>query len=226
MSRPGPTISAAIPVTTSRRTRTAITALSAAGGTAAALVGAVSLTRIAAEHLGFPPLLTWTLTAAVDIGAVAGAVMWSTSSPKTSIRRTGVRLNVSCSLISAFGVGLDHAVHASSSQAWKVTAFVIGAFLPLLSTWLVHALAKVVAVNGEGEVDTPRQHRSELIETPVEIEPEFQEPTPVVRRVTAPPTAIPADVQVDAETVAEIDEIEIHRVMRDTKPRVSREVAT
>ena len=55
-----------------------------------------------------------------------------------------------------------------------------------------------------------------------ESEPEFEEPAPVVRRVTVP-ASVPADVQVDAETIQEIDEIEIHRVMRETKPRVSTE---
>jgi len=55
-------------------------------------------------------------------------------------------------------------------------------------------------------------------------EPEFTEPAPRIPALSAPkPVAI--ETEVDAETVKEIDEIEIHRVMRDTKPRVSRDVA-
>jgi hypothetical protein len=128
--------------------RVIIAILSALSGIAAGLVGMVSLTRIAGDLLGFPnePLvLAWTLTAAVDIGAIAGAVMWSTSEAGTRIRRTGVQVNLACSSISAIGVGLDHSVHAStSSVVWPYIAFVIGAFMPLLSTWLVHGLAKMV----------------------------------------------------------------------------------
>lgn len=128
--------------------RLIIAILSALSGIAAGLVGMVSLTRIAGDLLGFPSepfVLAWTLTAAVDIGAIAGAVMWSVSEPGTRIRRTGVQVNLACSSISAIGVGLDHSVHASQTNVvWPYIAFGIGAFMPLLSTWLVHGLAKMV----------------------------------------------------------------------------------
>jgi hypothetical protein len=123
--------------------RMVVGALSGLGGAAAASVGAVSLTRIAGDYLGFPAHLEWTLTAAVDIGAAAGAVMWSTSPHRSPNRATGVRLNIACSVISAVGVGLDHATHAEPIRGWQIAAFLIGAFLPLLSTWLVHALARL-----------------------------------------------------------------------------------
>lgn len=54
---------------------------------------------------------------------------------------------------------------------------------------------------------------------------EFVEPEPRILIVPAPQLNAFEERQVDPETVKEIDEIEIHRVMRDTKPRVSYEVA-
>lgn len=123
--------------------RAAIIGLSVASAVVAEIIGALSLMRIANEHLGFPDYLEWTLTASVAVGAVAGAIMWSTGAEGSPIRRTGVRLNVSCSLICAVGVGLDHAVNATPERGWQIVAFLIGAFLPLLSTWLVHAIAKM-----------------------------------------------------------------------------------
>lgn len=205
------------------KARRAIVALSVASAAVAETVGAVSLTRIARVHLGFPPGLAWTLTASVAVGAVAGAIMWSAWGHGSQQRRTGVRLNVSCSTLCAGGVGLDHAVNATEHLAWQAIAFLVGAFLPLLSTWLVHALAKVGATGIPAKTEPPTK-----IATAVADEPEFIEPAPIARRVAqrgleAIPNA-PA-VEVDAETVREIDEIEIHRVMRDTKPRVNREVA-
>jgi hypothetical protein len=117
-----------------------ISGLSAA---AAGLVAAVSLTRIAGEKLGFPDGLHWTLTAAVDIGAIGGAILWSISAVGSPNRRTGRWLNIACSAVSAAGVGMDHYANAAPEPPWGTVAFAIGAFLPLLSTWLVHGLAKL-----------------------------------------------------------------------------------
>lgn len=127
-----------------------ISGLSAA---AAGLVAAVSLTRIAGDKLGFPDHLEWTLTAAVDIGAIGGAILWSISPVKSPNRRTGMWLNIACSTMSATGVGLDHAANAHPDAPWGTVAFIVGAFLPLLSTWLIHGLAKLA--DGQRPVAPP-----------------------------------------------------------------------
>jgi len=106
----------------------------------AAIISAVSLTRIAGGLIGFPEYLEWTFTGAVDIGAAAGAVLWVTSTGDN--RHRGQWLNIACSTVSAVGVGLDHASHAEAG--WEPVAFAIGAFLPALSTWLIHVLAHLV----------------------------------------------------------------------------------
>lgn len=153
----------------------------------AELIGAVSLTRIAGQHLGFPHYLEWTLTASVAVGAVAGAIMWSIGPEKSQTRSTGVRLNVACSLLCAVGVGLDHAANATARVAWQIIAFAIGAFLPLLSTWLVHALAKLggtgtsAAENtGEPTPAAPPTTVSELVQQvakpPIADDPATPEP--------------------------------------------------
>ncbi len=113
-----------------------------AGGAAlvSGALGALSLTRIAGSNLGFPPGFAWSLTGSVDIGAAAGAILWVASSGVN--RSRGRALNIACSTISAIGVGLDHATNALGW--WVVPAGLVGAFLPALSTWLVHVLAHLV----------------------------------------------------------------------------------
>jgi hypothetical protein len=183
------------------KARRAVVALSVASAAVAETVGAVSLTRIAGDHLGFPAGLAWTFTASVAVGAVAGAIMWSVGAAKSGVRSTGVQLNVACSVLCAAGVGLDHAVNATSHRAWQVAAFLVGAFLPLLSTWLVHALAKI----GVPETQ-PLVKPDEKAESVVVDEPEFVEPAPITPRVVQ--RSLDTVPEVDAETVAEIDEIE------------------
>lgn len=110
---------------------------------AAAIVSAVSLTRIAGDHLGFPDGLEWTFTAAADIGSIAGAIGWVRSEAGSRARHSSVTTNIACSAVSALFVGLDHA--ANASPGWTVVAFIVGAFLPLLSTGLVHDLVQNTA---------------------------------------------------------------------------------
>jgi hypothetical protein len=113
-----------------------------ASAAVAAVISAVSLTRIAGDSLGFPDYLEWTLTGAVDIGAATGAVLWVTARDRDRLR--GKWLNIACSSVSAIGVGLDHASNAAPGWAWAWVAFGMGAFLPALSTWLIHVLAHLV----------------------------------------------------------------------------------
>ena len=137
-----------------------VTILAACSAAVGGLVGAVSLTRIASDYLGFPTHvlvggsvwdLAWTLTGAVDVGATAGAVLWVTSLFGSRNRARGRWLNICCSTVSALGVGLDHATNASpvAGLTWPVIAFGIGAFLPALSTWLIHVLAHLVTEQAE-----------------------------------------------------------------------------
>lgn len=132
--------------------RIVVTVLGAVSALIAGLVGAVSLTRIAGDYLGFPSDLEWTLTGAVDVAAVAGGIMWTGF--RGRVRRVGIPMNVVCTLVSGIGVGLDHATNAGRILAdgrsgnvtvdvgwWPVAAFLVGMFVPLLFTWLVHALA-------------------------------------------------------------------------------------
>jgi hypothetical protein len=125
--------------------RTAITVLLVLSAVPAEWLGAISLTRIANDHLGFPDYLEWTFPVAVSVGAIAGAIMWTTSRDDPDLRNTGVRLNLTCSLLLAVGVGLDHGVNATEDVLLEAVAFLVGAFFPLLSTWLVHLLANVPA---------------------------------------------------------------------------------
>lgn len=123
--------------------------LSALSGIAAALVSMWSLTDLAQTKLGFPPGLYWALTASADVGAAAGAVMWTVSPPRTPARRTGVALNVCCLTVSALGVAADHSFHAYEQagpggwQGWVILAFAVGMFLPMLASWQVHGVAKM-----------------------------------------------------------------------------------
>lgn len=186
------------------KTRTAVGILSGLAGTAAAAVGAVSLTRIAGQYLGFPHGLEWTLTAATDIGAIAGAVLWSTAAPDSSFRRTGVRMNVACSSVSAIAVGLDHAANADGEMGWRIAAFLIGAFLPLLSTWLVHGLARLTHGETKGRTRTDRPVKATakpVVATKVVAPPPVPAPSVPPALSTAPPPAAPRGPRRDSPAV-------------------------
>jgi len=128
-----------------------VVVLAVASAAVAATISAVSLTRIAGDSLGFPDFLEWTLTGAVDIGAATGAVLWVTARDRDRLR--GRWLNISCSSVAAIGVGLDHASNAAPGWAWAWVAFAMGAFLPALSTCLIHVLAHLVTDNAAPAVD-------------------------------------------------------------------------
>jgi hypothetical protein len=112
----------------------------------AALVGAVSLTRIAGAYLGFPPGLEWTLTGAVDIAGIAGGIMWTAFDGQ--VRKIGRPMNIVCTLVSGVGVGLDHATHANVSEGpvWPWVAFGAGLFIPALAAWILHSLSVIADV--------------------------------------------------------------------------------
>lgn len=120
----------------------------------AGLVGAVSLTRIAGDFLGFPPGLEWTLTGAVDVAGIAGGVMWTAFGGR--VRSIGIPMSIVCTTVSGIGVGLDHATHAARAlrdtgpvlpgspvAVWWWVAFAAGLFIPALFAWLLHALAVI-----------------------------------------------------------------------------------
>lgn len=121
--------------------RVSVGTLAAGSAAIAGLVGAVSLTRVAGTHLGFPPGLEWTLTGAVDVAGVAGGVMWTAF--KGRVRRIGQPMNIVCTAVSGLGVGLDHAANARPTGPWPWIAFAVGLFIPLLFTWITHALAVI-----------------------------------------------------------------------------------
>lgn len=117
------------------------------GGCAASLaflVGAVSLTRIAGDYLGFPRELKWTLTGAVDVAGIAGGIMWTAFAG--DVRRIGRPMNIVCTVISGVGVGLDHATHAFPDPVWQWVAFGTGLFIPALAAWILHSLAVIADV--------------------------------------------------------------------------------
>lgn len=169
-----------------------VAALSVLSGGAAALVSMVSLTRIAQDQLGFPQGLPWTFTAAADIGAAAGAVMWTVSPPETSTRRTGVALNIFCLTVSAVCVGLDHAHNAAPSWAgWAVAAFAVGVFIPLLGSWMVHGVAKMAWPEPPMSAPAVSSGPVKVADVPAEQPPTEQAsaeqaPVPVVLTKTAP----------------------------------------
>lgn len=132
-----------------------VSVLVAASAVVSFIVSAVSLTRIAEEMLGFPEGLPWSLTGAVDIGAAAGAVLWVTSPARHPNRARGMWINVCCSSVSGIGVGLDHLGHASPTLGYQIAGFIVGAFLPALSTWLVHILAHLVTEAAESVKAAP-----------------------------------------------------------------------
>jgi hypothetical protein len=128
------------------------------GGVAALLagtVGAVSLTRIAGDYLGFPPGLEWTLTGAVDIAGIAGGIMWTAFDGR--VRKIGRPMNIVCTLVSGLGVGLDHATHAVGGDVWPWVAFGAGLFIPALVAWILHSLAVIADVVGAPDEAGDRQ---------------------------------------------------------------------
>lgn len=141
-----------------RGPRLSLGAVAILGGVAAGfafLVGAVSLTRIAGDYLGFPPDLEWTFTGAVDVAGIAGGIMWAAFSG--DIRGIGRAMNIVCTTVSGIGVGLDHLTHAGralrvegadpalpgSADVWPIAAFAAGLFVPALATWILHALSLI-----------------------------------------------------------------------------------
>lgn len=155
-------------------------------------------------------------------------------------------------LLSWAANALDHLLRAPAQPYWSVWAqrgwiagvVIFAGLAPVAVAGLLHFMARYVehqqrTTVGSGEEKRP-ETVVETVETAVESEPEFVEPPgeliarPLFAELTLPTMVTepavaetaPAAVEVDAETIQEIDEIEIHRVMRDTKPRVSREVAT
>lgn len=128
------------------------------GGVAAILamlVGAVSLTRIAGDYLGFPPGLGWTLTGAVDIAGAAGGIMWTAFSGR--VRNIGRPMNIVCTLVSGVVVGLDHATHAQGGEVWQWVAFSAGLFIPALAAWILHSLAVITDMAAEPKAVGDRQ---------------------------------------------------------------------
>jgi hypothetical protein len=119
------------------------------------LVGAISLTRIAGDYLGFPPGFEWTFTGAVDVAGIAGGIMWTAFSGP--VRNIGRPMNIVCTAVSGVFVGLDHATHAGralrenngnaalagTDAAWPFVAFTAGLFVPALATWILHALSTI-----------------------------------------------------------------------------------
>lgn len=132
--------------------RWTVAVLGGASAGIAGLVGAVSLTRIAESHLGFPDGLYWTLTGAVDVAGIAGGVMWTAF--RGRVRAIGRPMNLVCTGVSGVGVGLDHAAHARPEGPWPLVAFAVGVFIPLLFTWLIHALA-VIGDQGRRDEKAP-----------------------------------------------------------------------
>jgi hypothetical protein len=147
------------------------------GGLAALVafsVGAVSLTRIAGGFLGFPPGLEWTLTGAVDVAGIAGGVMWTAFTG--SVRTNGRLMNISCSVVSGIGVGLDHATH--SAPGWEIPAGIIGFLFPLLFSWILHAFSMMLDERPHaGEVTTVRQVREAREVTRAEADREAVSPS-------------------------------------------------
>lgn len=125
--------------------RVAVGSLGGVAATFAGLVGAVSLTRIAGDYLGFPPGLEWTFTGAVDVASIAGGIMWTAFDGP--VRRIGRPMNIVCTVVSGVGVGLDHATHSGRAlhdaveDPWPWIAFAAGLFVPALATWILHALS-------------------------------------------------------------------------------------
>lgn len=124
--------------------RVVVGVLGGCAATLASVVGAVSLTRIAGDYLGFPSDLKWTLTGAVDVAGIAGGIMWTAFSG--DVRRIGRPMNIVCTVISGVGVGLDHATHAFPGPVWPWVAFGTGLFIPALAAWILHSLAVIADV--------------------------------------------------------------------------------
>lgn len=106
---------------------------------------------------------------------------------------------------------------------WITGVVIFAGLAPVAVAGLLHFMAKFVDYERRPAVGSVSESQAETVDTTPEIEPEFVEPALRIPALTVP--TVEAVPEVDAETVREIDEIEIHRVMRETKPRVSREVA-
>jgi hypothetical protein len=149
-----------------RRGRVVVGVLGGIAATFAMLVGAVSLTRIAGDYLGFPPGLEWTFTGAVDVAGIAGGIMWTAFAGP--VRKIGRPMNIVCTIVSGVGVGLDHATHSGralrdpsgnvalpgTADSWPWIAFATGLFVPALATWILHALSIIADTSASaGDAD-------------------------------------------------------------------------
>jgi hypothetical protein len=150
--------------------RVAVGVLGGGAAALAGLVGAISLTRIAGDYLGFPPGFEWTFTGAVDVAGIAGGIMWTAFTG--AVRKIGRPMNIVCTIVSGIGVGLDHATHAGkalrevsgnpalpgSVEVWPWIAFGAGLFVPLLVTWILHALSIIADAADHQAGSTTTRH--------------------------------------------------------------------
>lgn len=199
-------------------TRAAVGLLGGLAATLAFVVGAVSLTRIAGDYLGFPPYLEWTFTGAVDVAGIAGGVMWTAFTGP--VRAIGKPMNIVCTVVSGVGVGLDHATHAGralrdgatsialpgTEYVWPIAAFIAGVFMPALATWILHALSVIAdnrqhAQSGTAAARTGRQEdrqetRVVIASSPAGDRQRPATPAPVATARTASTTASTASTAI------------------------------
>lgn len=193
-----------------------------------------------ARILGYPDLFVSSVPLICDIVAALAMVVHGRVRDDRPMRRLAAWFVLVPMLLSWAANALDHLGRApvvpqwdaEAQWAWIAGVVLFAGLAPVAVAGLLHFMARYVEHQQRtvaGSVEELSQGTvGETVRTTSEIEPEFVEPAPLVRAVAVPSAAVETVPEVDPETVAEIaeiDEIEIHRVMRDTKPRVNREVA-
>ena len=198
-----------------------------------------------AEILGYQPAFVASVPLICDIVAALAMVVHGRVRDDRSMRRLAAWFVLVPMLLSWAANALDHLRRTPaqpywsdwSQWAWIGGVVVFAGLAPVAVAGLLHFMARYVEFEKRVAETAPTpdvRTQPELSQNSVDDamvaipaipgEPEFIEPAPRIPVLFAPkPVAI--ETEVDAETVKEIDEIEIHRVMRDTKPRVSRDVA-
>lgn len=188
--------------------------------------------------LGFPPEFLFTAPLICDIVAGLATLVHGWARDDDEMRTWATTFVMIPMLLSWMANAVDHLGRAQPDPTWPVAgqwAWIVGVILfaglcPVSVASLLFFATKfreferraAASEGGHVPADVPDGGSDDAL-----AELEFVEPEPRIALHRAEPLAveIAPEVQVDAETVREIDEIEIHRVMRDTKPRVSYDVA-
>lgn len=185
-----------------------------------------------AEILGYQLAFVASVPLICDIVAALAMVVHGRVRDDKPMRRLAAWFVLVPMVLSWAANALDHLRRAPADPHWADWArngwiagvIVFAGLAPVAVAGLLHFMAKFVEYEQRAAKGSETDSLAVSAEIAVDVEPEFVEPVPAIPALRVPTPASIAP-EVDPEMVREIDEIEVHRVMRETKPRVSYEVA-